>query len=104
MPTATFTFTTGPSSFDRYRDAMTQAIEAEPRTTLQKAKSPIIVVTVDAESVEAARPIAAVLLDEADELIVKADDAKARGKGDGASISAIPAIHTELHAITLDLE
>lgn len=104
MPTATFTFKSGPSSFDRYRVALTQAIEAEPRVTLKSAKSPIVVISVEADSPETARPIAAQLLDAADDIIVKADDAKARKSGDGASISAIPAIHTEDHAIYLEVE
>ena len=100
MQRAVFTFNSGPQSFDRYREALLQAIEAEPRTKLKRAKSPIIVIDVQADSPEAARPIAAELLDAADELIVKADDAK----GGGTSISAIPAIHTEHHAIALEIE
>jgi hypothetical protein len=98
MPTATFTFKTGPASYQRYSNALPKAIDGDARTELLTTKSPVYVINVDAESPEAARKIAASLLDTADELIVKADDAKS-----GGAFSAIPAIHTETHAIDIEI-
>ena len=65
MPTATFTFKTGPASFKRYSNALPKAIASDSRTELVTTKSPIYVINVDADSPEAARKIAASLLDTA---------------------------------------